>query len=181
MTKRISRRTLIRYAGLAPVSLLAACEDIRFPGAPSQQKSDLPPPPNGTPAALPSSTTGYTYAVQRSDEDWRTRLTPAEYDILRQGGTEPRNSHPYSRSTGEGLYHCKGCGLPIYASTEKVILDIGWVFFRHSLRDSVLLGIDEGRIEAHCRRCGGHLGHILYVESEVLHCINGTALDFKSV
>jgi len=132
------------------------------------------------PASLPSSRTKLIYKVRHTEEEWRARLSPDEYSVLREGDTEPRHSHYLTRETGAGIYNCQGCDLPIYSSEEKTILDIGWVFFRHALPDSVLLGVDSDRIEAHCRRCGSHIGHVLYVETEILHCVNGTALDFKA-
>jgi len=71
--------------------------------------------------------------------------------------------------------------LPIYSSSQKVVLSRGWAFFYHSYENATLTGIDRGQIEAHCRRCGSHLGHILYVESDILHCINGSALEFTPI
>ena len=80
--------------------------------------------------------------------------------------------------------------MPLYQSGWKEILSIGWVFFRHSEPNAVLTGLDwpDGaeetpgstlaQMEAHCRRCGSHLGHIVFAENKLLHCINGTALKF---
>lgn len=192
MVDQFSRRSLLKAAGIGSVGLLGACDGITFPGFSQSNAAGntTPPPPNPTPlnpvqsnsaqGDLPSLNSSFAYEIRRSDEDWRARLTPAEYNILRQGGTEPRHSHRYTQLNEAGLYHCQGCELPIYDAAEKIILDIGWVFFSHALQDSVLLGIDGDRMEAHCRRCGSHLGHILPVNGEILHCINGTALDFQA-
>jgi peptide-methionine (R)-S-oxide reductase len=191
MADQISRRTLLKTASFAGgMSVLSACNDVALPGLSTASNTDgSTPPPMVMPDQLPSSSaplqrstsgTDFVYEIQYSDEEWRSRLTPAEYQILREGATEPRHSHRFTQTTDVGVYHCQGCDLPIYASSQKVILDIGWVFFRHSLPDSVLLGVDGVAIEAHCRRCAGHLGHVLYVETEVLHCINGTALNFEA-
>jgi len=191
MADTYSRRTLLKGAGLAGLGAVAGCDVVAFPGASkggdTATSSGTPPPPSDTPSGTNSSTSvppppsaaqGFAYEIQRSDADWRERLTPAEYQVLRKGGTEPRNSHRYTQSSGQGTYNCKGCALPVYASTQKINLDIGWVFFHHAMPDSVLTGIDDNQIEAHCRRCGSHLGHILVVEGDILHCINGTALEF---
>lgn len=179
MVDIFSRRALIKTASIGGIGVLAGCDAVKFPGTSKDQSPGDAPPRPGQVAAGQAPTNGsFVYEIQRTEEDWRERLTPAEYDILRLGRTEPRNSHYLTLTNDIGTYHCKGCSLPVYDSAQKVILDIGWVFFKHSLQDSVLLGTDAGQIEAHCRRCASHLGHILYVETEVLHCINGTALDF---
>lgn len=129
----------------------------------------------------------YQFEVVRTEEEWRAILTDEEYRILREMGTEPRRSSELWQEDREGTYHCRGCDLHLYSSNRKTILDIGWVFFFHSEPDSVLTGIDnvEGTevIQAHCRRCGSHLGHILIVpdgnEDKIMHCINGTSLVFN--
>ena len=133
----------------------------------------------------------FRYEVSRSEEEWRDMLSEAEYKILRDGQTElPLTSELVSEER-DGTYACRGCDLPVYLSNWKVPLDKGWVFFAHGVPNSVLLGIDGPQriygmgadfpnlIETHCRRCGSHLGHILLVDGEVLHCINGTSLTFS--
>lgn len=137
---------------------------------------------------------GFVYEIQRSEDDWRARLAPAEYKILREGDTELPKTSPLWDEARDGIYCCKGCDLTLYDSGWKEPLDIGWAFFKQSRPDSILMGIDGsepyGRmgmpdpnrppalIEAHCRRCGSHLGHILTVKGKTLHCINGAALIF---
>ncbi len=133
------------------------------------------------------------YEVTRTDAEWRELLSEDEHRILREHGTEGRFTSDLWNEEAAGTYHCKGCDLTIYESAQKTVRLIGWVFFYHATRDSVLLGIDEWPalmseaeemgeprqvIEAHCRRCGSHLGHVLRVEDDVLHCINGAALAF---
>ena len=142
-------------------------------------------------AATSSASNGYTYEVTRTEEEWHARLNDDEYRILRKFKTEKAHSHTYATSTDKGSYACRGCNLDIYESSWKVILDKGWVFFKHSQPNSVLTSIDGGpsgegvddlgrfsMIEAHCRRCGSHMGHILLVDNDLLHCINGTSLVF---
>ncbi|PWR00919.1 peptide-methionine (R)-S-oxide reductase [Meridianimarinicoccus roseus] len=141
--------------------------------------------------AAASETPPFRYEVTRSDTEWKARLTPAEYRILREGGTELPASSPLWQEDRDGTYCCRGCDLLIYSAAWKVSVPKGWAFFRHSERDAVLTGIDgpvpsygmspdddTTMIEAHCRRCGSHLGHVLLVEGSVLHCINGTSLRF---
>ena len=135
----------------------------------------------------------FAYEIQRTENEWRSLLTEDEYTIMRLGHTEPRQSSEHWDRPAEeaGIYACKGCGLPIYDAKWKKVLDIGWVFFTHSEPNSVLTAIewpdgagmmDEFKsltaIEVHCRRCGSHLGHIVSIKNEVLHCINGASMTF---
>lgn len=137
----------------------------------------------------------FDYEVTRTEAEWRALLSDNEYYILRELGTEPPKSSPLWNEQRAGAYHCKGCDLHAYTSEWKVELDKGWVFFNHALPNSVLTDIDLGSpyagmedmdvpadeplIELHCRRCGSHLGHLVNIGGP-LHCINGTALEFKS-
>lgn len=134
----------------------------------------------------------FVYEVVRTEAEWRERLTEDEYKILRGGDTElPRTSDLWDE-TRNGTYHCKGCGLHLYSSSWKVPLQLGWVFFAHAEVEAVMLGVDgpqeaygmnpdgfQNLIEVRCRRCGSHLGHMLIIDGEIVHCINGTALDFN--
>ena len=135
---------------------------------------------------------GFTYEVTHTEAEWREMLSEFEYVVLREGGTETRKSSPLWAENRAGSYSCRGCGLHLYESEWKKILSIGWVFFRHNEANSVLMGVDwpEGsemaaafsnlaQIEAHCRRCGSHLGHVVSIDNGVLHCINGAALTFE--
>lgn len=171
--KNISRRALLTGTG----ATLAATSILRQANAANADfRAGV-----GTP---------YQFEVQRSDAEWRARLSDLEYQILRRGETEFPTTSPYWNTNDPGVYHCKGCDLPLYSSEHYAPQQIGFAFFHHSDPDAVLTGIhsadyngawDEPKllIEAHCRRCGGHLGHILLINGEVLHCINGTALELK--
>ena len=144
-------------------------------------------------ARRPADTT-FNYEIQRTDAEWRAMLTEEEYYILRQGATEERFISDLVTEERPGTYYCKGSDLAIYESDQKVVLPIGWVFFKHSIENSVLMGIDtlpaqyddagmvqgeqKQMVEVHCRASGNHLGHIVSIKGEVLHCINGTALNF---
>lgn len=132
----------------------------------------------------------FTYEVTRTDDAWRARLSDEEFRILREGGTEARFASPFARENAEGIYHCKGCDLPLYDSTHYSPQKVGFVFFDHSRPNAVLTDIDATDyngllpeplelIEVHCRRCGSHLGHLVVLTDDPLHCINGTALRFE--
>jgi len=140
-----------------------------------------------------ASSEAITYEVRRSDQEWRARLSDFDYYILRNGGTEQRRSSPLWASTAKGRYRCKGCDLTSYDGRWKVVLEYGWVFFQHAEPNAVLTSIDgpvpeygsmanaaqSAFIEVHCRRCGSHLGHLLQIDGQLLHCINGASLQFQ--
>ncbi len=135
----------------------------------------------------------FTYEVTRTEDEWRARLTEDEYSVMREAKTEPKFSSPFVEEVRDGVYCCKGCDLTLYESLWKVQLDIGWVFFRHSMPNAVLTdtdgnpyqdGMDLRNIvlmEVHCRRCSSHLGHIVNPSGDLVHCINGSALTFRTV
>ena len=109
--------------------------------------------------------TAETFEVTHTDEEWRKLLSPAAYNVLRQQGTE-RAGHR-ARSTprsGRGVYHCAGCDLPLYSSKTKFDSGTGWPSFWAPLDNAVGTSVDKSwfatRTEVHCRRCGGHLGHV---------------------
>ncbi len=118
-------------------------------------------------------------------EQWRSRLTPAQFRILREAGTEPPFSSPLDHETRAGIYHCAGCALPLFSSTAKYDSGTGWPSFFRPLADAVATRNDTSlmmdRTEVHCRRCGGHLGHVFDdgpPPTGLRYCMNGLALDF---
>jgi peptide-methionine (R)-S-oxide reductase len=138
-----------------------------------------------------SRTDGYDYEITRTEEEWREVLDENSFNILRLGHTEVPKSDPMWDKLTEGMYHCKGCDLLVYESRWKVIVDKGWLFYRHGVANALLMGVDWPEesgmleefktlagVETHCRRCGGHLGHIVVVKNKPLHCINGASLIF---
>lgn len=142
-----------------------------------------------TTAAVPAGRDSFEYEVTRTEEAWRALLGD-DYGILREGKTEKQRSSPLWTEAREGSYACKGCDLEQYQSNTKVNLTKGWVFFTAGVPNAQLMSQDGQAemsdtptafdifIEAHCRRCGSHMGHILLVEGKVLHCINGASLNF---
>lgn len=85
----------------------------------------------------------FQFEITRTEDEWRAMLTEDEYKILRQGGTEPPKSHPLWDSAEAGVYSCKGCDLPVYDARWKVVVDIGFLFYRHSEPRSVMTSIDR--------------------------------------
>ncbi len=94
-------------------------------------------------AAAAEQGDAFAFEVIRSEAEWRAQLTEAEYAILREGATEVPKSDPLWDSTAPGMYACKGCALPVYDARWKVVLDIGFLFYRHCEEDSVLTSIDR--------------------------------------
>ena len=148
----------------------------------------LPPAPA---AARPLREFEFAYEVTRTEAEWRALLPDLEYEILRNGATEWAKTSDLWDDYRDGTFHCKGCDLHLYSSEHRVPLDKGWVFFSHSEPVAVMTDIDPranysmedgatmSLIEVHCRRCGSHLGHILQVDGQVVHCINGLALELR--
>jgi peptide-methionine (R)-S-oxide reductase len=128
---------------------------------------------------------GGTFEITRTDAEWRKLLTPEQFYILRQHGTERAFSHPLDREYRPGSYSCAGCQLPLFSSTTKYDSGTGWPSFHTPLENAIGTRIDRGffmtRTEVHCRRCGGHLGHVFDDgprPTGLRYCMNGTALIF---
>ncbi len=125
------------------------------------------------------------FELMRSEAEWRQILTPAQYRVLREEGTEPAGSSPLNAEKRAGLFHCAGCDLPVYSSAAKYESGTGWPSFWESLPDAVRTKEDRSffmrRTEVHCRRCGGHFGHLFDdgpPPTGKRHCLNGLALTF---
>jgi peptide-methionine (R)-S-oxide reductase len=126
-----------------------------------------------------------TYEIEKPDTEWRRLLTPAQYDVLRKHGTERPFSSPLDHEKRKGTFACAGCDLPVYASDAKFDSGTGWPSFYQPLPDAVGTSEDRSyfmkRTEVHCRRCGGHLGHVFDdgpPPTGLRYCMNGVALKF---
>jgi peptide-methionine (R)-S-oxide reductase len=129
-----------------------------------------------------------TFEIERSNDEWRRLLTKQQYEILRLHRTEAPGSSPLNREKRKGIYACAGCDLPLFASETKYESGTGWPSFYKPLDNALGTKKDYAlfipRTEVHCRRCGGHLGHVFEdgpPPTGLRYCINGVAMIFKAV
>jgi peptide-methionine (R)-S-oxide reductase len=134
--------------------------------------------------------TNRTYAVTKSDEEWRAELSPEEYAVLRQAGTERPYAGEYTDTKTEGVYSCRACGAELFTSTTKFDSHCGWPSFYSPLAgDSVEFLEDSSlpgrpRVEVRCASCGSHLGHVFEGEgyetpTDQRFCINSIAMNLR--
>lgn len=126
------------------------------------------------------------FEVTRTDEEWRQRLSPQQYAVLRREGTERPFSSPLNAEHREGRFSCAGCALELFSSRTKFESGTGWPSFWQPLEKAVLehkdTSLGMSRTEVACRRCGGHLGHVFDdgpKPTGLRYCMNGIALVFK--
>ena len=126
------------------------------------------------------------FEIEKTDAEWRAQLTPQQYDILRKHGTERPWSSPLLKEHRKGTFACAGCELPLFSSDTKFDSGTGWPSFYAPLDEAVETTTDRSffmtRAEVHCRRCGGHLGHVFDdgpKPTGLRCCIDGFGLVFK--
>jgi peptide-methionine (R)-S-oxide reductase len=125
------------------------------------------------------------FEVSKTDEEWRKQLTPEQYQVLRQHGTERPGSCVLLHEKRAGTFSCAGCGQPLFRAARKFESGTGWPSFFAPLEGAVATTTDSShfmvRTEVHCSRCGGHLGHVFDdgpPPTGLRYCINGVALNF---
>ena len=121
-----------------------------------------------------------------ADAEWQKRLSPAAYQVLRHEATERPYSSPLNGEKRKGIFACAGCDLPLFSSETKFESGTGWPSFYKPLPNAVETSSDRSllmaRTEVHCRRCGGHLGHVFDdgpKPTGLRYCMNGVSLTFK--
>ena len=162
MTKPIDRRSLLSLAGTAAAgAILWGCR--------------------AAPAAAAEN-----FAVKMTDAHWKAKLGPAAYDVLRHEGTERPFTSPLNDEHRAGTFACKGCAQPLFSSKTKFDSGTGWPSFWAPLPGRVGIKSDRSlmmtRVEVHCSRCGGHLGHVFDDGPKPTgkrYCMNGVAMAFK--
>lgn len=126
------------------------------------------------------------FEVTKSDADWKKLLSPEAYDVLRNKGTEAPYTSVLNKEHRKGVFACAGCDLDLYSSDTKFESKTGWPSFWKPLQNAVETSQDRSmfmvRTEVHCRRCGGHLGHVFNdgpPPTGLRYCMNGVAMTFK--
>lgn len=162
------RRMLVALGACAGGALLPGC---RFSGGAQAHAAD-----------------DVTFEVHHSEAEWRALLSPAQFATLREEATERPFSSALDHETRHGVFSCAGCGLELYSSGTKYDSHTGWPSFWKPLPNAVGQRVDTTlgmqRDEVHCRRCGGHLGHVFDdgpPPTGLRYCMNGVALVFTPV
>ena len=124
--------------------------------------------------------------MQKTDDEWRRTLSPEQFHVLREHGTEHAGTSPLNAEKRAGTFRCAGCGHTLFSSETKFESGTGWPSFWAPLDDAVATTVDKSlstsRTEAHCARCGGHLGHVFSDgprPTGLRYCMNGAALAFE--
>ena len=126
------------------------------------------------------------FEIEKPDAEWRAQLTPEQHRVLRGHGTERAGTSPLDREKRAGAFHCAACDLALFASERKFDSGTGWPSFWAPLENAIATTADRSlfmtRTEVHCRRCGGHLGHVFDdgpAPTGQRYCMNGVALAFR--
>lgn len=133
---------------------------------------------------------GRKYAVDKSEDEWRVQLSPQEYHVLREAGTERPFSSEYEHDQTVGVYRCRGCGTELFRSETKFDAQCGWPSFYSPLAEDRVEYLEDDslgmkRTEVRCANCGSHLGHVFSGEgfptpTDLRYCINGIALTLDA-
>jgi peptide-methionine (R)-S-oxide reductase len=127
------------------------------------------------------------FAVEKSDTEWRALLSPDQFRVLREHGTERAGTSPLNLEKRTGIYHCAACAQPLFESSTKYESGSGWPSFFRPLPNAVATTTDRThgmtRVEVHCAKCGGHLGHVFDDGPQPTgqrYCMNGVSLKFEA-
>ena len=136
-------------------------------------------------AAAADATPEERFEIMKTEEEWKKQLTPEQYQVLRKHGTERAGTSPLNAEKRKGTFACAGCDLPLFSSETKYESGTGWPSFYQPLENAIGTSVDKSfcttRTEVHCRRCGGHLGHVFDdgpKPTGLRYCMNGVAMKF---
>ena len=126
------------------------------------------------------------FEVTKTEQEWRETLTPEQFYVLRKHGTERAGTSPLDKNYANGTYICAGCGNPLFKSATKFNSGTGWPSFFDPIEGAIETTVDRSffmtRVEVHCARCGGHLGHVFNdgpAPTGQRYCMNGVSLEFE--
>jgi len=127
-----------------------------------------------------------TFPVDKTSAEWEEILSPSQFHVLREHGTERAGTSPLNHEKRTGTFFCAGCGQPLFASSSKFESGTGWPSFSQPLERAIETSEDHSffmtRVEVHCANCGGHLGHVFQDgprPTGLRYCMNGVALKFE--
>ncbi len=178
---KIKFTTIAAIAIAATTLIMATDEEKTQPTDTPQTEEEL------AACALPShAETTALDSFKKSDDEWKALLTNDQFRVMRQQGTEPAFRNVYWNNKDKGVYICAGCEAPLFASAQKFDSGTGWPSFWDSIAvDNVGQTVDKSygmtRVEVHCNRCGGHLGHLFEDgprPTRLRYCINSASLEF---
>jgi peptide-methionine (R)-S-oxide reductase len=137
--------------------------------------------------SMTTANSNHEFEVIKTEEEWRQILTPEQFHVLRKHGTERAGTSPLDKNYATGTYNCAGCGQPLFTSETKFNSGTGWPSFYAPIEGAVATSVDRSffmtRVEVHCSRCGGHLGHVFDDGPKPTgkrYCMNGVALEFNA-
>ncbi|MBW4473094.1 MAG: peptide-methionine (R)-S-oxide reductase MsrB [Stenomitos rutilans HA7619-LM2] len=166
------KRRYFLWAGTAMVGTVWLSH--HFPGRSKQEMAAASPKPIHS-----------RFEITKTEQEWRKLLTPEQFQVLRQEGTELPGSSPLNKQHGRGTFACAACDLPLFTSETKFDSGTGWPSFYEPIVGAIDTTIDTSffmtRVEVHCHRCGGHLGHVFDDGPQPTgkrYCMNGVAMKF---
>lgn len=131
------------------------------------------------------NTQNNSFEINKTEEEWKASLTPEQFRVLRKHGTERAGTSPLDKEYGKGTFKCAGCGTPLFSSETKFNSGTGWPSFYAPIENAIETSVDRSlfmtRVEVHCAKCGGHLGHVFEDGPRPTgqrYCMNGVALEF---
>ncbi len=126
------------------------------------------------------------FKITKTEDEWKKLLTSEQFQVLRKHGTERPRTSPLDKQYSPGMYECSACGLPLFTSDTKFDSGTGWPSFFAPIEGAIETTTDKSlfmtRVEVHCRRCGGHLGHVFNdgpAPTRQRYCMNGVSLKFE--